>query len=489
MKNNSINIHFIGVGGIGMSGLAQMYKCLGFTVTGSDRGYGKSENSSIFAPLENQNIMIYPQNGEFFTHFKNNNKLTKCIIVYSTAIENDNPDMMIANDHNLAKMHRSEALSQAISLKNHADESNNVTAIAIAGSCGKTTVCSYAAEMLQLLTKKCSFLSGGIVNRFASDNSVGNYFSAENAEYFIFEADESDKSIINYHVDYAIILNAEDDHYSRDELLEVFKKFIGNIRYGVVIEHDLAAEFPQELFKNINLRTFSTTNKNADFFVADYAAKHGEYSTQITAKNSSQKIPKIKMVNPGLHNASNICSIIALFSLLGTNLTVASDYFKQLKGAWRRFNLQGKLDSGAKVFDDYAHNVSKIKSCLKAAREARGTETAKVFLIFQPHGFGPLKIMEQQLLAMLHNELKEDEYCYFLPVYYAGGTTSFKPTSEEVITNYHIRNTNAKNIYYIPTRDEVKSLLDCNSSNNDIVVIAGARDNSLATWSKEICQK
>ena len=472
-----------------MSGLAQMYKNLGFTVTGSDRGYGKSENNAIFTPLENQNITIYPQNGEFFAHFKNAHQLTKCIIVYSTAIENDNPDMVVANDNNLEKMHRSEALAQAISLKNQNNDANNVTSIAIAGSCGKTTVCSYAAEMLQLLTKKCSFLSGGIVNRFASDNSVGNYFSAEDAQYFVFEADESDKSIVNYNVDYAIILNAEDDHYSREELLEVFTKFIGNIRYGVVIEHDLAAELPQEIFNKINLITFSTSNKNADFFVADYTAKNGEYSTQITAKNSSHTIPEIKMVNPGLHNASNICSIIALFSLLGINLTVASDYFKQLKGAWRRFNLQGKLDSGAKVFDDYAHNVSKIKSCLKAAREARGTETAKVFLIFQPHGFGPLKIMEQQLLTMLHNELKENEYCYFLPVYYAGGTTSFKPTSEEIVNNYRTNTANAKKIYYTATRDEVKLLLDCNSSKNDIVVIAGARDNSLATWSKEICQK
>lgn len=467
-----------------MSGLAQMYKDLGFNVTGSDRGYGKSENETIFRPLENYDIKIYPQDGSFLNNInqKFNTKSENVKVVYSSAIENSNEDMITSLNNNLQLLHRSKALAEAIQLKNSQNNEQKIYSIAIAGSCGKTTVSAYTAEMLQLLTNKSSFLCGGIVNRFASKASVGNYFSPAKPLYFTFEADESDKSITNYSVDYAIILNAENDHYSREELISVFTEFIKKIRCGAVIEYDLYQEFPKDIFYNIKIKTFSATNSKADFFVADYASLQGHYNTIIT--DSSNKNYEIEMITPGIHNASNISSIIALFSLLDLNLDQASKRFIELQGAWRRFDYQGKLKSQAKVFDDYAHNVSKLKSCLYSAREAKLTIKNKIFYIFQPHGFGPLKLMAEDLLEMLEDELTKNEHFIFLPVYYAGGTTSFTPTSKEIVKNHKTE----KNISYCEDRAKVAEIIHENSNLGDVIVIAGARDNSLAVWSKELTE-
>ena len=484
MKDENMVIHFIGIGGIGMSGLAQMYKELGFTVTGSDRGYGKKENEAIFAPLEKQGIKIYPQDGAYYKD--NQHNLT---VVYSTAIEKTNPDIIMARENNISLKHRSEALAEAIKLKCDLNKKNDIKSIAIAGSCGKTTVSSYTAEMLKLITKQSSFLSGGIVNRFATDTLVGNYYSSKKATYFVFEADESDKSLINYNVDYAIILNAENDHYPREELLKVFKKFIKKIRHGLIIEYDLYQEYPKNVFKEISVKTFSKNNKKADFFVTNYTANRGEFMT-IIKDNTTKNEYNIKMINPGLHNASNICSIMALFSeLKDIKLSEASKHFSNLKGAWRRFNYRGKLATGAKIFDDYAHNVSKLQSCLQAAREATSCKKAKIYLIFQPHGYGPLKIMQNELLAMLHDQLNANEFFYFLPVYYAGGTTSFTPKSKDVVKNYYQKNNKPKNIEYIAKRSQIASMLKKQTVSDDIIIIAGARDNSLATWGTELSLK
>ena len=171
-----MKIHFIGIGGIGMSGLSAMYKAQGYEVSGSDRGADKPENQRILAPLKAQGIRIYPQDGSFFAAEQSD------IVVYSSAIEADNPDFAVLPD-SVRRLHRSEALQKIIL------ESSFQTTIAVSGSCGKSSVTAYCAETLLNCGIDVDCLNGAIIKRFQAADNVGNFRKGDGS-VFVFEADD-----------------------------------------------------------------------------------------------------------------------------------------------------------------------------------------------------------------------------------------------------------------------------------------------------------
>ena len=214
------NLHFIGIGGIGMSSLAAAAYDMGLKVSGSDRGAERPENRHIIQPLKNQGITICPQDGSRFK-----NQVLPDTIVYSTAIEADNPDFAAAG--NIRRIHRSELLGKLLEL-------SGKLSIAVTGSCGKSSVCGYLTEALDNLNADPAMLSGALSKKFKSETFAGNYRSGK-GKYLVFEADESDKSLLNYGADYAIILNIGTDHYDKSELSEMFGAFLKQIRKGAVL--------------------------------------------------------------------------------------------------------------------------------------------------------------------------------------------------------------------------------------------------------------
>jgi UDP-N-acetylmuramate--alanine ligase len=184
---------------------------------------------------------------------------------------------------------------------------------------------------------------------------------------------------------------------------------------------------------------------------------------------------------PGRHNAANALAIVAAFDLLGLPLDGVVAALSGFKGVWRRCDYAGKLESGARVYDDYAHNVEKIISSMNAARE---NASGKIIVIFQPHGFAPLGFMRDELFLELEKNMTENDVFALLPPYYAGGTTSFKPTSEEVAADYKTKS--RKKYEYFMDRLHAETYIRRNTSGNDVVVIMGARDNSLAEWAKQL---
>ena len=154
---------------------------------------------------------------------------------------------------------------------------------------------------------------------------------------------------------------------------------------------------------------------------------------------------------------------------------------------WRRFDLAGKMENGAKVYDDYAHNVEKILSCLSAAKEVAD---GRVIALFQPHGFAPLSFMREELFARLENYLSSTDVFGFLPVYYAGGSASFTPTSDEVILDYQIRSNapggRMNNYISFADRNSARDYVRKNAKKGDVVLVMGARDNSLAFYAEEL---
>lgn len=469
------SLHFVGIGGIGMSGLAQMARALGCRVTGSDRAWDKPENAAVFNALKAQGIELFPQDGSRFSLSDKPDGL-----VYSTAIEEDNPDFKASAG--IGRYHRSAALAFEVEAL-HCRHT-----VAVTGTCGKTSVSSWLAEALYCLQQDPGVLAGGLVNAFRTPGSAGN-FRKGNGSYFVLEADESDKSLLNYGADSAMILNIGTDHYPKEEAAKVFGTFLKGIRQFAVVELAAYKEIARHCGKQpdwpkIILFT-GTPGHEAEFDghpvyrLDTYAARNGTAYAAIHGTGREIRLP-----GPGRHQALNALALYAELRELGFAGNEALDALEKFHGVWRRFDPAGTNRLGVKFFDDYAHNVEKIVSCLNAGRELA---SRRVIALFQPHGFAPLGFMREELFAALKKELHKDDIFGLLPVYYAGGTSSFKPQSSEVAEDWRKRGLTA--CRYLADRREAEQLVRQEAGRGDIVLVMGARDNSLSSWAQELCKK
>ena len=451
-------LHFAGIGGIGMSGLAAMACCQGIEVTGSDRGADRPENQRIIGALKNQGIRIYPQDGSFIRDGKPD------FIVYSTAIEEDNPDFLAAGD--VPRLHRSALLGMLTS-------ASGQETIAVTGSCGKSTVTAYMAETLFNLGSDPSCLNGALSKRLKSDCFAGNYRQGQ-GRYLVFEADESDKSLLNYQVDYAVILNIGTDHYSKEELAEVFGKFLGNVRKGAILSDDVFAAVKDFIPPGLAVKIFyPEAGADRAFALQDYSVSGGRAHAVFSGCG------KLALPLTGRHNALNALAIFALLDLLGFEHGAVLRSLERFDGIFRRTDFAGKTFGGALVYDDYAHNPEKIISCLNTMREMGGK---RIFAIFQPHGYGPFGFMQEVLFQELEKFLQRGDRFVLLEPYYAGGTTSFKPSAAEVFADWSSRASKKENYLTFTDRNEAKALLTQQAVSGDIIVVMGARDNSLSDY-------
>ena len=469
------SLHFVGIGGIGMSGLAQMACSLGCRVSGSDRALDKPENAALFDALRAQGIRLYPQDGSRFGDLPKPDAL-----VYSTAIEEDNPDFRAAAE--LPRFHRSEALKMEVAALHCRHTA------AITGTCGKTSVSSWLAEALSELGQDPGVLAGGLVNAFRNPDAAGN-FRRGGGGFFVLEADESDKSLLNYGADSAIILNIGTDHYPKEELARVFGTFLQGVRRFAVIElaaYRLILDQCGTLPANLKIILFTADREGPDtedghkvYHLADY--RSGKDGASAEFRHAARRIA---LPGPGLHQAVNALALYAELLELGMEEEAVLAALENFHGVWRRFDPAGTSRNGVRFFDDYAHNAEKIISCLKAGQELTG---GRVIAIFQPHGFAPLGFMREELFCQLEQQLRPDDIFCLLPVYYAGGTASFKPQSSEVAADWKSRGSG--HYEYLSGRADALRLVRENARKGDVVLIMGARDNSLSSWAQELAKQ
>lgn len=449
--------HFIGIGGIGMSALAAFCRSRGDEVTGSDRSYGKPENQKIFSPLEKSGIKIFPQDGSFVSGGKPDK------IVYSSAIEPDNPDLAAAPD--VVRLHRSMLLGEAVT-------TFPGKSIAVTGSCGKSSVTSYIAEALKNCGIEPDVINGALMKRFISLEEAGNFHSGE-GKFLVLEADESDKSLLNYRADYAVILNLGHDHYEEKELIRVFTEFVNSAKIAAVVEEKVYEKIKGALRDDLTVAVFG--EKNAPNRLVDYRICD---RTPIAEFSGGAKI---KLPQCGRHNALNALAVLSLLDLLGVSREKSLPALEKFSGVWRRSDFAGTTVNGAPVFDDYAHNPEKIISCLGALREIT---PGRLFAVYQPHGYGPFGFMRDTLFAELEKFLLPTDRFFLLEPYYAGGTSSFKPTAEEVYHSW-IKMAADPGVYRCgESKESVRKAILDQSGKGDTVVIMGARDNSLSDYAR-----
>jgi UDP-N-acetylmuramate--alanine ligase len=533
LAKRPLKLHLVGIGGIGMSALAQLLVHIGADVSGSDRALSDPANTRILNPLSASGIKLFPQDGSYLE------AVAPDALVFSSAIESDNPDFRVAGE-SIPFVHRADMLSAAL------NSLQDRTAIAVAGSCGKTTVTAWLAETLVNLGYDPLMVGGGLSNSFVSASLAGN-FRPGGGRHVVFEADESDKSLLEYSPDYALILNIGLDHYSKTELIGLFTEFLSKVGKGCVLSKEVRDMLGESAVEHLRVAVFdSEPSKGA------VSASGGEesrwtldsYSTKSTVLSrcfggdvlGGKSEPfTFSMPSPGRHTAANAMAVLAMIDMLETEPAPSSSVDKgdapveikknnlsplldgdssfrldssisegasladsgvyrnwslfgaavsSFAGVWRRFDLLGYDSNGAEVRDDYAHNVDKIVSVIKTAKETAD----RVFVVFQPHGFKPLEFMRGELFEQLEIALSENDEFAFLPVFYAGGTAAFKPTSEEVCADFNRAGTKKYNFF--ANREDVVCYLEMNTLQNDMVLVLGARDNSLSEFASKIaCKK
>ena len=457
------DLHFVGVGGIGMSALASAAADLQWRISGSDRGANRSENAAIFTALKAQGVAIYPQDGSRFASGPRPDAL-----VYSTAIESDNPDFLAAGD--IPRLHRSEMLRMIL-------EASGKTSIAVTGSCGKSTVTSYLAETLERLGKDPAMISGALSKRFRSPGNAGNYRSGK-GEFIVFEADESDKSLLHYGADYAIILNIGTDHYDKAELARVFGEFLRSIRRGAVISAEVFAAVHDMVPPTLPLRIIGG---EAAFTLTGYTPGGTKPATALFGDGKTLALPA-----PGKHMAENALFIRALLGMLGLPDQDTLAALAKFDGVWRRNDYAGRTAAGAMVFDDYAHNPEKIVSCLAGMRERC---SGKIFAVFQPHGYGPFGFMKDPLFEAVDAFLAPGDRFILLEPFYAGGTSSFSPHADAVCAEYQRRSATPEKYLFFPDRSTLADHLLAAAAADDLIVVMGARDNSLNVFCQSLTGK
>ena len=416
-RMNGKKIHIIGIGGTGMNGVAQLAAHAGYQVSGSDRATGLF----IFQCLESLGIRIVPQDGSGII-------ADTAAVVYSTAIESDNPDIQKAKSLNIPLLHRADMLAKLCEGKE---------VIAVAGTAGKSTVTGLLGWIFQCLEKDPTVYCGAPVLNWKGGTRPPGAFKACSASPlhlgnvrfgtgpWIIEADESDKSFLKFHPHHAIITNIAEDHFELSELHKLFSQFESQVS-GVVIKNPEPFNCPTPLL--------------------------------------------------GKHNIENVNNALTLCKALGLDMQKCIGAVQSFKGIERRLERVGP-----KVIDDFAHSPVKIA----AAFEAASAEFPAFSAYWRPHGYTPLFQLADGLIEIFSSHWKKrpQDKLFILPVYFAGGTVNIKITSEQFVARLKAASVPAK---FVPDYDTLEK---CLLKEGLSVLSMGARDPELPLFARRLASK
>jgi UDP-N-acetylmuramate--alanine ligase len=450
---------FCGIGGSGMLPLALILKGLGYEVYGSDRSRDQGRLPHKFAWIESQGISLYPQDGSGVTPEIGT-------LVVSTAVEDSIPDVAAAKANKVTIRKRAEMLAQYFN--------QSRTRIAIAGTSGKTTTTGMIGYLLKEAGLDPVVMNGGIFRNYAYDNPYATALVGK-GDVFVTEADESDGSIALYHPDIAVLHNITLDHKPLEELQALFSDFIGKAQTAVI---NTADKRVLELARNYKGRLITYhIDSEADVRASDVKLSPEGLSAQITIGNDTAKLT---LELPGLHNLSNALAALGVAHSLGIELHRSVEILARFEGIKRRMEKVG-TKNGITVFDDFAHNPDKVAATLAALKSFPG----RLLIFFQPHGYGFLKLVKDELAQTFASYMTESDQLYLIEPLYMGGTV------DRSIGSSHLAEAIAEKgcqVTLCDTRDDVvRKLLETRES-GDRVIVMGARDDTLSDVATKIFQ-
>jgi UDP-N-acetylmuramate--alanine ligase len=441
-------IHFVGIGGIGMSGIAEVMHNLGYTVQGSDIAEGY-----VVEGLKKRGIKVMIGHSA-------DNLGDAAVVVTSTAVKRGNPEVEAALERRVPLVRRAEMLAELMRLKR---------TVAVAGTHGKTTTTSMVAAMLDMGGIDPTVINGGIINQYGSNARLGD------SDWMVVEADESDGSFLRLDGTIAVVTNIDPEHLDHygdfDAVKKAFIEFIENVPfYGVAI---LCLDHPevQAIIPRIRDRRITTYGFAAQ---ADVRAEHvtpipggNRFDVVIRSRDGSQRtITGIELPMPGKHNVQNALAAIAVGLEMGMADDLVAKGFSSFGGVKRRFTKTGEVD-GITVIDDYAHHPVEIKAVLSAAREgAQG----RVIAVCQPHRFSRLGGLMDEFASCFNDA----DIVYVAPVY-AAGETPIEGVNSDTLAS-QIKQRGHYSASTIADAEALAQVIAADGKPGDMVVCLGAGD-------------
>ncbi|MBD8554819.1 UDP-N-acetylmuramate--L-alanine ligase [Rhizobium sp. CFBP 8762] len=446
-------VHFIGIGGIGMSGIAEVLHNLGYRVQGSDQ----SENANV--------VRLREKGIDVFVGHKPENLGDAEVIVVSTAIKKTNPELAAAREKLLPVVRRAEMLAELMRFRN---------AIAIGGTHGKTTTTSMVAALLDAGKLDPTVINGGIINAYGTNARMGA------GDWMVVEADESDGTFLKLPADVAVVTNIDPehlDHYGTfDAVRDAFRQFVENVPfYGFGV---LCLDHPevQALVSRIEDRKVITYGENpqADvrFFNVRMDGATSVFDVEIRRRRRGTVtlLEGLRLPMPGRHNVSNATAAIAVANRLGISPENIARGISSFGGVKRRFTFTGEWN-GVRVYDDYGHHPVEIRAVLRAAREACA---GRIVAVHQPHRFSRLESLFDDFSTCFNDA----DTVMIAPVYAAGEEPITGVDSSTLVEK--INASGHRDARLLETPDKLATLVAGVAKPGDFVVLLGA--GNITQW-------
>jgi UDP-N-acetylmuramate--alanine ligase len=441
--------------------LACIMRAQGLEVAGSDRALDQGRTAPKFEFLRAQGIGLFAQDGTGVTS-------PEQVLVASAAVEDTVPDVQAAARLGCARMSRAGLLAD---LFNAAPER-----IAIGGTSGKSTVTGMIGWVLHATGRAPTVMNGAVMKNFVSGDTPFASALVGDGHLFVSEVDESDGSISLFDPTIAVLGNISLDHKEMDELRALFADFVTKARVAVVnIDHPEVAAIADELHQN-RLLTVGF-DREAQLIGHELVEEANGVSFHVTERSSGDHA-ELKLQLLGRHNAVNALSAIGAALAAGVPLADAAEALAGFTGLRRRLERVGEAGE-VTVYDDFGHNPDKIAATLDALHAFPG----RLLVFFQPHGYGPLKVMGTELTATFADKLAPDDVLLMCDPVYFGGTVDRQVGSETIIAGVTGAGRTAE---HVPLRPDVARRLVEIASPGDRIVVMGARDDTLSQFAEEL---
>jgi UDP-N-acetylmuramate-alanine ligase len=440
--------HYAGLGGAGMSALAQFQVMTGGRVSGSDRAFDRGERAGLRSQLERLGIAVLPQDGSGLG--------ADCAaLVVSTAVEDHVPDVAVARAGNIPIIHRSELLAHVVARHR---------SIAVTGTSGKSTVAAMVFALLKGAGRDPSVITGGDLPELQAQGLPGNAY-AGGSDLLVVEADESDGTLTRYAPAIGVILNLQRDHKEMTEVAAMFATLRARVRETLVVGD--ADNLDQ--FAGGGLRFGLSTRTE----VRGEDVELGPASSRFRVDHTLFELPV-----PGAHNVANALAAIAVGRVLGVTLDEMAPPLARFRGIGRRFQTIGQT-RGVEVIDDFAHNAEKIAAAIRTAK----LRARRVLAIYQPHGYGPTRFLRRDFVTTFTRELGPDDRLWMLEVFYAGGTATRDFSAADIVAEIGALGTCAE---FAASRERLVARVAEEARQGDLVLVMGARDPSLSELARAI---
>jgi UDP-N-acetylmuramate--alanine ligase len=456
-------LFFCGIGGSGMLPLAQIAGGLGHPVAGSDRSRDQGRSPEKFAWMQANGFALFPQDGSGVTS-------PDQVLVASAAIEDTVPEVARAKELGCERLSRAELLSRMF---NAADYS-----VAVGGTSGKSTVTGMIAWILAEAGHDPTVMNGAVMKNFVSPANPFASARIGSAGLFVSEVDESDGSIALYRPTIGVLLNVSLDHKSIEELRVLFGDYVAASGTAVInLDSPEAAYLARRAQAKV---TFGINAKGADITVDPDSIEQSPLGISAAViDNRTREVFPLILPMPGMHNLANALAAIAAASAAGIGVGHAAFSLSRFKGLARRFDVVGTSACGIPVIDDFGHNPEKCAATLRTLKATPG----RVIAFFQPHGYGPLRQMGEELARTFARELGPDDLTIMCDPVYFGGTVDRSVGTERIVELINAAGGRAE---HIPSREECGARIAALARAGDRIAVMGARDDTLTEFAQSI---